>query len=129
MRKSSVVLILALVGLAALPDAGQAFGRRRRCPPAPCYYVPVVLPCYGPGQPVVTWGPGYGPAPAMQGRPVTIKGRMYQVFRLGDAGVNDKEDLDKPQPGVAFQTTDIPVADVFNGKARRIAKVNIFAGE
>jgi hypothetical protein len=148
MRKWLVFLVFAAVGLAAVPGTSEARGRRC-CRPAPCYCPPVVLPCYGPAwapcygpPPFVTawppcsgppqfgpaWPSGYVPAQAPSARSVTIKGRAYQIFPLGDQGVYDREELEGPAPAVA-RTANIPESDVFNGKARRVAKTIIFNGQ
>ena len=44
MRKCVVLLAMATVAVAAVPDVGQAFWRRN-CRPAPCYCPVVVMPC------------------------------------------------------------------------------------
>ena len=126
MRKLVLFVALALAGLAAIPDAGEA-RCRRRCRPAPagrCYYP--VYPC----QPVLV-SPCYpqplflGPAQAAPaGRPVTIKGRTYRIHPTGDRGEHDKEELDKELLALGA-ASNIPVADRFHGTVRRLPKTTI----
>jgi hypothetical protein len=130
MRKWLLFLALALAGLAAIPDAGEArcHRRGRRGCAGPCYYP--VYPC----QPVVvgTWYPQpvflsptqAGPAP----RAVTIRGRTHLIHPTGERGEHDVEELEKEAPAVAA-ASNIPAADRFKGTVRRLPKTTIFAGE
>jgi hypothetical protein len=131
MRKVMLLVALALAGLAAIPDAGEArcWRRGRPAPAGPCYYPvyycqPVLVsPCYYP-QPIVI-----GPAQAVPAaRTVTIKGRTYRIHPTGQPGEHDVEELDKELLALTA-TSNLPVADRFHGTVRRLPKTTIFAGD
>jgi hypothetical protein len=140
MRKWLLLLPLALVGIALVPEAGEARGWRRCCPapcPPPCcpppwYYPPpcppvVYMPyCRPPARPGTTSAPPVAAnlAPAPAGRAVTIKGKTYQIFDTRDPGlvVEEKVNLAEAPFGASF---GIPGPDGFQGTARAVAKTTI----
>lgn len=140
MRKWVFGFILAAAVCAATADVSEARHWRRGrscCCPPPCYVsMPYAMPYAAPfyqqpgygamGMPSA--GAGVGSPPAAALATVTIKGKTYRITSRGEAGENDREELEVEPPSAALGVP-IPDKDVFKGKARRIAKTSIFAGE
>ncbi|MDB5307555.1 MAG: hypothetical protein JWO38_1757 [Gemmataceae bacterium] len=119
MKKWALLFSLAVAGLAAVPDTGEACGRRRgrpvSCPPAPCPPAPcplVVFPAYQP-PPI---------PPAIQ--TVTIKGRTYQLLDAADQGEFEEQARPATVTGAG-----IAGDDTFTGTDRMLPKTTILAVE
>jgi hypothetical protein len=114
MKKWILLVSLALVALATLPDTGDACFRRRRfapCPPAPC-------------PPVVVF-PAYAPTPVAPALPtVTIKGKTYRLLNTVDQG-QFREEVRLP----AVTASGVAEDDTFTGTDRMLPKTTVVDGD
>ena len=127
MWKWGTLFVVAAATLAAVPDTGEACGRRRcraaawppPCyAPAPCPPVVFLPPCppsfyYVPAQPFAVAPPG---PPAARPEDGYDPGALRRILPTGDVGENDREDL-APTARAIAGTTGIPAADRFAGRA------------
>jgi hypothetical protein len=115
MRKWTLLVVLAVGGLMAVPDTGEAgILFRRRARPAQC-------------QPVVVC-PVYQVAPAPTAIPpavatVTIKGKAYQLVELPRAADEFREEA--PPPSITAALPD--PNNTFKGTDRKLPKTTIVA--
>ncbi len=111
MKRLTLLVLLAIGGLKALPEKGEAFFRRR-CRPAPCCPV-AVCPC----PPSTAAAVGAAPTAVPE---VTINGKIYQLLEAPDQG-----EFAEPAARATITAAGISEEDTFAGTDRLVPKTTI----